>query len=202
MNSTSASAQAAREWLKKHLASKADAYKDFIANKADMQLLILSDAFPYNSGPLPPHISGIVLPLLLMWGETTIAGHHFLRRLIAGLVRSGEPVPEIWREFHAGVLAGSMVEPSPPKGRKPVTHQRDEIISLLVDILQIRFDLPRLTNATSRRGDTALEIVKNELARVLPELGNIEVDALERAIARRAAAREGDPILGIIDHRT
>ncbi|MDV7201480.1 hypothetical protein RYZ18_09090 [Roseovarius sp. 10] len=202
MNSTSASAQAAREWLKKHLASKADAYKDFIANKADMQLLILSDAFPYKSGPLPPQISGIVLPILLRWGETTIAGHHFLRRLIAGLVHSGEPVPEIWRDFHAGVIAGSLVEPSPSKGRKQVNQQRDEIISLLVDILQMRFDLPRLTNAANRTGESALEIVKDELTNVLPELGNIEVDALEQALIRRKAYHREDPILGTMNHLT
>lgn len=202
MNDKSASAQAAREWLRKHLASNADAYKDFTAKKTDIQLFILSDAYPYNSGPLPPRISGIVLLLLLQWGENTIAGHRFLRCLIAGLVRSGEAVPDIWRKFHAGVLDGSIIEPPPPRGRKSVNHQRDEIILLLVLVLQTGFALPRLTNYGSRRGDSALEIVKDELAHILPELGNIEVDALERAINRRAVARNRDPILATIDHRT
>lgn len=202
MNDESAAGQAAREWLKKQLASNADAYKDFIKNKTNIQLFILNDAFPYNSGPLPPKISGLVLPLMLTWGETTTAGHHFLRCLIAGLVRSGEPVPNLWSEFHAGVLDGSVVEPPPRRGRKSVNHQRDEIILLLLDILQVKFGLPKLANPYNRVGESALEIIQNELKSVFPELGNIEVDALRQVVTRRRKDREKDPIIGLIDHET
>ncbi len=108
MSRTSTTAQAARSWLEEHLASHTPAFKDFLADKADIRQLFLADAFRYQSRPLPPAISGIVLLLLLSWAEITVAGHHFLRRLIAGLVRGGEPVPEAWRAFHANVLDGHL----------------------------------------------------------------------------------------------
>lgn len=202
MSDKSVPAKAAREWLHNHLALNTEAYKRFIESKEDIRLLILNDAFPYNTGPLPPQISGLVLPLLLRLGETTTAGHQFLRHLIAELVRSGEPVPDIWRKFHAGVLDGSKVEPLPPRGRKPSNHKRDEVILLLLDILQIRFGLPQLANPKKRPDESALEIIKDELKSVLPGLGNIEVDALRLAITRRRKLRERDPIIGLVDHRT
>lgn len=202
MSATSTEGKAARIWLKGHLASHAQAFKGFIADKTDIRQLILADAFPYQSGPLPPNISGIVLPLMLSWAEATVAGHRFMRGLIAGLVRSGEPVPEAWREFHANVLDGTTLEPPSPKGRKAVNERRKEVISLLVTVLQIKFDLPRLSNPTNRTGDSALEIVKDELAIVCPELKVVEVDALEKTIMRRATDRIKDPIMSVMDHRT
>lgn len=195
-------AQAARVWLRKHLDANAKAFKDFLADETDIRQLVLTAAFPYQAGPLPPGISGIVLPLLLSWAETTVAGHQFLRRLIAGLVRSGEPVPDVWRGFHADVLDGTTREPPSSKGRKAVHEQRDELISLMVTILQIRFDLPRLANPANRNGESALEIVKVELAGILPDLNLIEVDALEKAIMRRAKDYKTDPILNVMGRRT
>ena len=202
MSDPATNAQAARAWLRGHLDANAQAFKDFLADKADIRQLVLTATFPYQGGPLPPEISGIVLPLLLSWAKTSVAGHQFLRGLIAGLVRSGEPVPDVWRGFHADVLDGTTREPPSPKGRKAVHEQRDELISLLVTILQIRFDLPRLANTANRNGESALEIVKVELAGVLPDLNLLEVDALEKAITRRAKNYETDPILSVISQRT
>jgi len=189
-------------WLRRHLDANAQAYKDFLADEADIRQLILTDAFPYQAGPLPPKISGIVLPLLLSWAETTVAGHQFLRRLIAGLVRSDEPVPDDWRGFHADVLDGTTREPRSPRGRKAVHERRDDLISFMVTILQSRFDLPRLANPANRNGESALEIVKVELAGILPDLNLIEVEALEKAIMRRAKEYKTDPILSVMDRRT
>jgi hypothetical protein len=195
-------AKAARAWLREHLEANAQAFKDFLSDETDIRQFILTAAFPYQAGPLPPEISGIVLPLLLSWAETTVAGHQFLRSLIAGLVRSGEPVPDALRGFHADVLDGTTREPPSAKGRKAVNERRDELIALMVTILQIRFNLPRLANPTNRNGESALEIVKVELVGVLPELNLIEVDALERAIMRRAKDYTTDPILSVMGRRT
>lgn len=202
MNGSSTDAQAARSWLRRHLASHSEAFKEFLADDTEIRQLILEDAFPYESGPLPREISGVVLPLLLHWAETTIAGHHFLRRIIAGLVRSGEPVPDDWRSFHASVLDGSTVEPPRPKGRAAANARRNELISLLVTLLQIRFNLPRLANSTSRNGDTALEIVKGELETFFTDLQMVEIDALEKALKRQGERASEDPILSVIDRRT
>lgn len=202
MSRTSTKAKAARSWLREKIASNEQAYKDFLADKSDIREQILNDLLPYQRGPLPPEIGGIILPLLLSWAETTVAGHHFLRRLIAGLVRCGEPVPEAWREFHANVLDGTTVELPSPKGRKAVNERRDEVIGLLVSVLQIQFDLPRLANGYSRSGNSALEIVKDELSSVLPSLRSVQLDALEKAILRTARDRLSDPILGVMDRRT
>jgi hypothetical protein len=202
MSQKASSAQAARQWLQEHLASHELAFKDFLADAIDIRQLVLEYEFPYQPGPLPPVLSGIVLPLLLSWAETTVAGHYFLRRIIAGLVRSSEPVPEAWRKFHGDVLDGTTLEPPSPKGRKAVHEQRNELIALLVVVLQIQFGLPRLANPTRRTGDSALEIVKDELVGLLPDLRAIEVDALERAMMRRTKDHMTDPILGVIAHRT
>ena len=202
MNRSSTNAQAAQAWLRAHLDSHSEAFKEFLADGTDIRQLILADAFPYKSGSLPPEISGIVLLLLLQWAETTIAGHHFLRRIIAGLVRSGEPVPDDWRSFHANVLDGSTVTPPPTKGRIAVNERRDGLISVLVTVLQIRFDLPRLANPTSRNGETALEIVKAELETVFTDLQMVEIDALEKALQRQEQKATVDPILSVMNRRT
>lgn len=202
MNRSSTNAQEARAWLRGLLVSHSEAFKEFREDGTDTRQLILADAFPYESGPLPREISGIVLPLLLQWAETTIGGHQFLRRIISGLVRSGEPVPDDWRSFHANVLDGSTVEPSPPKGRAAVNERRDELISFLVTLLQIRFNLPQLANPTSRNGETALEIVKAELETVFTDLQMVEIDALEKAMQRLEQKASVDPILSVMDRRT
>ena len=104
--------------------------------------------------------------------------------------------------FHANVLDGTTVEPRLPKGRKAVHERRNEIIALLVTVLQIKFGLPRLANPISRTGESALEIVKDKLVGLLPDLRAIEVDALEKAIMRRTKDHMTDPILGVMAHRT
>jgi hypothetical protein len=83
-----------------------------------------------------------------------------------------------------------------------VHERRNEIIALLVTVLQIKFGLPRLANPISRTGESALEIVKDKLVGLLPDLRAIEVDALEKAIMRRTKDHMTDPILGVMAHRT
>lgn len=191
---------AARAWLRDVLSSNKTTLQRYLHDKADPSEEVLAKVFPYQSGPLPAQLDGIALLLLLNWAETTPAGFSFLRNIIAGLVRSGQPVPEAWRDLHAGIVDGSVTAPSAGEGRHPVNQRRDELVLWLVIMMQDKFGLPRLANALSRHGASAIEIVTDELNEHLglsfPALGSIE-----KALDRREKARSADPIFRVIYNR-
>jgi hypothetical protein len=196
-----ANPKGARAWLKSHIAANRQALQDYLDSKSDLRVEFLEDAFPYHSGPLPPSLGGIASPLLLQWAETDAAGLSYLRGVMAGLVRSGEPIPELWRDLHAGILDAT-VSALPVTGRSAVYDRRDELVLLLMSCLQIRFGLPRLANRSSRNGDSAIEIVVDELKGLCTSLSMLTPDSIETAILRRTNAKLADPILGVIDRPT
>lgn len=198
---------AAREWLHRFISQNEQALKDFYGSKVDLREQLLSEAFPYKSGPLPDQFGGLACLLLLRWAETTAGGFSFLRKIIAGLVRSREPVPEEWRCLHAGIIDGTINGPETKKnGRPPINTRRDDLLLLLVMVLQENYNLPRLANRASRdnsplnsNGTSAIEIAADELKVVW---GTIEPDAIERAVNRHDDLRAVDPIISILDRRT
>ena len=191
----------ARAWLKSQIAANRQALQDFLASKSDLRAEFLEDAFPYHSGPLPPSLGGIASPLLLQWAETDAAGLSYLRGVMAGLVRSGEPIPAVWPDLHAGILDGTVSTP-PVTGRTAVNDRRDELVDLLVSYLQVEFGLSRLANRCSRHGESAIEIVVDELKGLCTSLSMLTPDSIETAILRRTNAKLADPILGVIDRPT
>ena len=191
----------ARAWLKSDITVNREALQVFLTSQSDLREEMLGNAFPYVSGPLPPELGGIVSLLLLQWAERETAGLSYLRGMMAGLVRSGEPIPEVWRELHARILDGIASVP-PVTGRTAVYDRRDELVLLLVSCLQIWFGLPRLANRCSRNSESAIEIVADELKELCPSLPMLTPDSIERAILRRANAKSSDPILGVIDQPT
>jgi hypothetical protein len=197
----SADPKDARSWLKSYIAANRQALQDYLDSKSDLRAEFLRDAFPYHSGPLPPKLGGIASLLLLQWAETDAAGLSYLRLVMAELVRSGEPIPEVWRELHADILDGTASVPS-LTGRTVVYDRRDELVLLLVSCLQIWFGLPRLANKFSRNGESAIEIVVDELKGLCTSLSMLTPDSAERAILRRARSKLTDPILGVLDQPT
>jgi hypothetical protein len=151
---------------------------------------------------LPAQLNGIASIALLHWAQTTVSGFNFLRKVIAGLVRSSQPVPEIWRNLHAGIMDGTITEPIGKKGRPVANERRDELVLLLVTMLQVQFALPRLANPTNRRGDSAIEIVKCELLASSLDLGLAALGSIERSLQRRESVRSSDTIVGVIDRQT
>jgi hypothetical protein len=191
----------ARAWLKSYISANQQTFQVFINSKSDLREEELGDAFPYVSGPLPPKLSGIASLLLLQWAETDTAGLSYLRGVMARLVRSGEPIPEVWRELHADILDGT-VSARQAKGRVSVNDRRDSLVLRLVCDLQKKFNLPRLANRYSRSGDSAIEIVASELRGLCPSLPMLTPDAIEKAILRRKHAEQVDPIMGVLIHLT
>jgi hypothetical protein len=193
-----------RAWLQGVVAANQRALERFLCSEMDLREELLDIAFPYQSGPLPPQLDGIAALALLHWAETTSAGFWFLRKVMGRLVRSGEPVPEAWRDLHAGILDGTATEPSGKKGRPSVNDRRDELIALFVTILQVQFALPRLANALNRNGESAIEIVHDELKGLCLSCGfqMPAPDSIEKAVGRRENARLADPIIGVIDNQT
>lgn len=192
---------AARDWLSGVLSVNKTTLQRYLENKADPIEEVLAELFPYQSGPLPAQLDGIALLLLLNWAEKTPAGFSFLRKIIAGLVRSGQPVPEAWRDLHAGIVDGSVTAPSAGKGRPPVNQRRDELVLLLVIMMQDQFGLPRLSNRVNRHGAGVLKIVTDELKAHLG-LRFSDLDSIDKALARRKKARAADPVIGVLDRWT
>ena len=154
---------AARAWLKRMLITNHKALENFLNSPGDLREELLDAVFPYRSGPLPAQLDGIASIALLHWAQTTASGFNLVRKVIAGLVRSSQPVPEIWRNLHAGIVDGTIKAPIGKKGRPVTNERRDELVLLLVTMLQLQFALPRLANPTNRSGESAIEIVKGEL---------------------------------------
>jgi hypothetical protein len=197
----SANPEGARAWLKSYLAANQQALEDFLNSKSDLRKEFLEGAFPYHSGPLPGELGGIATPLLLQWAETETAGLSYLRGVMAGLVRSGKPIPEVWCELHARILDGTASAPK-VKSRGSVNDRRDELVLLLVTILQSNFGLTRNSNPLSQKGESAIEIVVDELKPICRSLSMVAPSSVETAISRRAKARSVDPILAVVDQPT
>lgn len=191
----------ARAWLKNQITANRGAFHSFLGDRTDMREELLAERFPYKSGPLPPIFMGIASVLLLNLAETDRSGYAFLSKVMARLVRSGEPIPEIWREMHANILEGQATLPK-AKGRSSEHNRRNDLVLLLTTYLQQRFQLPILANKCNRNGDSAIEIVVDELGGLCPSLPMLELDSLEKAINRRKKAKLADPILGILDRPT
>lgn len=188
----------ARAWLRIIISGNKEAFEKFLNDQSDLREELLAQRFPYESGPLPPKFGGIASILLLNWAKTDIAGHSYLRKVLARLVRSGEPVPEIWRALHADIIEGAVKIPQ-AKGRRAVHNRRDELVSLLTSLLQHKFNLPLSANGLSRKGESAIEIVVNELAGLCPSIQMLELGSLEKAIQRRKQDKAADTILAILD---
>lgn len=193
---------AARAWLKRMLITNHKALENFLNSPDDLREELLDAVFPYRSGPLPAQLDGIASIALLDWAQTTASGFNFLRKVIAGLVRSSQPVPEIWRNLHAGIVDGTIKAPIGKKGRPVANERRDELVLLLVTMLQLQFALPRLANPTNRSGESAIEIVKGELLASSLELRLAALGSIERSLQRREAVRSSDTIVGVIDRQT
>jgi len=192
----------ARAWLKGEItANRVALHRLLHGNRSDMREELLAERFPYKSGPLPPIFGGIASVLLLNLAETDLSGYAFLRKVMARLVRSGEPIPEVWREMHANILEGQATLPQ-AKGRPSKHNRRNDLVLLLMSSLQKKFRLPILASKSNRNGDSAIEIVVDELGWLCPSLLMLEADSLETAVNRRKQAKLADPILGIFDRPT
>lgn len=197
----SANPKGARAWLKSHIAANREGIEHYLTNGADILEETLEDVFPYTGGALPPKLDGIASIILLEWAETDDAALRYLRRIMAGLVRSGEPVPSVWRKLHANILDGTLLV-QPSKGRRPLNERRNKLISDLVSELQRRFKVARLANRLNRKGDSALEIIVDELKGLCPSLSTVELDSIETAIIRKQNTELSDPIIGVLKRLT
>jgi hypothetical protein len=193
---------AARVWLKGKLSANKTALEGFLESRVDLREDLLDSFFPYQSGPLPAQLDGIASLLLLHWAKTTVPGFSFLRKVIARMVRNSQPVPEVWRDLHAGILDETVIAPAGKKGRPVANERRDELVLLLVTKLQVKFSLPRLANYTNRSGKSAIEMVTHELKAASLIVTFPELDSIETALLRIEAARPADPIIGTIDRQT
>ena len=194
--------EAARSWLRRQLQTNHKALENFLKSSDDLGEEFLDAAFPYRSGPLPAQLGGIASIALLHWAQTTASGLNFLRKVIAGLLRSSQPVPEIWRNLHAGIVDGTITAPIGKKGRRVANERRDELVLLLVTMLQVQFALPRLANRTNRSGESAIEIVESELLASSLEPWLPAPDSIETSLRRRETVRSSEPIVGVIDRQT
>jgi hypothetical protein len=192
---------AARAWLKSYIAENRPALVEFLNSDRALAEDHLAKAFPYEGGPLPAQLGGIVSILLLQWAETTTAGFWYLRRVMGRLVRSGEPVPELWRNLHAGILDGTITEPITKGGRGSVNERRDNLAERLAVVLKNKFGLPWENNSLNQRGQSAVSIVHAELSELAPNLSMIKPESLAKRIRDRKKDGDQDPIISLLNRR-
>lgn len=194
--------KAARAWLKGVITANQKEMKGFLEDKLDLREEFLNELFMYRSGGLTPAYEGLASLWLLELARTTPAGYNFLRKLIAELVRNRESVPEVWREMHAGILDGSNEQPGINTGRPAVHERRDELLEILIKLLQIKFGLPRLSNDLNLSGNSAIEIVFDELSPYCRSLSMVMPKSVEMSVRRGEIKKSADPILRIINRPT
>src|SRR5690554_4668917 len=120
MSGSQSDPNAARARLQRVVENNGAAMEDFLSDPRELTEAHLELRFPYR-GPAPYEFAGLPAMLLIQWAEDDIGAFNFLRRVIGHMIRTGQRVPEVWRDFHAGLVEGNVTQPAPERsGRKSV----------------------------------------------------------------------------------
>jgi hypothetical protein len=189
----------AKQWLLGHVASHKETITAFLRGDGHANLTeeVLERRLPYGPNVTDDNFLGIVPMLLKIWAEEHPAAFHFLRKVIAHKIRVDAPIRGEWRDFHAGIVDGTILPPRGKKGRPAVYERRDELLRQVVAKLEVNFGLVRLSNPLNRNGESAIEIVKEVFEELCPGLNMVELKSIEQAISRKTGSRNS--IIAIFD---
>ena len=160
--------------------------------------LILSEVERYNLNG-KPDLRGIAGPIIDKLFREAPGGEIAARRYLAECIASGHGVPmeleRLCRELLLNKPIGKSSKASPTKrGPKNKNGRRDLLIWLLMKVLQANFDISKRSNDAREDDpdfpDSALEIIRDELSKVDPEIGKISLKRLHNAAQEFASNYE------------
>ncbi len=160
--------------------------------------LILSEVERYNFDG-KPDLRGIAGPIIDKIFREAPGGKIAARRYLAECIASGHGVPEeleqLWRELLLNKpIEKSSKESCTKRGPKYKNGRRDLLIWLLMKVLQANFDISKRSNDAREDDpdfpDSAIEIIRDELSKVDPEIGKISLKRLHNAAQEFASNYE------------
>ena len=160
--------------------------------------LILSEVEKYKLNG-KPDLRGIAGPIIDKIFREAPGGEIAARRYLAECIASGHGVPmqleQLCRELLLNKPIGKSSKVSRTKrGPKNKNGRRDLLIWLLMKVLQANFDISKRSNDAREDDpdfpDSALEIIRDELSIVDPEIGKISLKRLHNAALKFAANNE------------
>lgn len=157
--------------------------------------LILSEVERYNLHS-KPDLRGLTAPYIESLFRNLPGGELAARRYLAECIASGHGVPRQLGQLCQELLLDKPKPNASPAKRGPKTRnaRRDLLIWLLIRVLQANFDISKRSNDAREDDpdfpDSALEIIRDELSTVDPEIGKISLKRLHNAALKFAANNE------------
>ena len=143
-----------------------------------------------------PDLRGLAGPYIERIFREAPGGELAARLYLAKCIASGHGVPkqleQMCSELLLGKPIGGIANPARARrGPKSRNARRDLLIWTLIRVLQVHFGLTKRTNDARADdfdfADSALEIIRDELAIVDPEIGKISLKRLHNAAQKFAA---------------
>ncbi len=143
-----------------------------------------------------PDLRGLAGPYIERIFREAPGGELAARQYLAKCIASGHGVPRQLEQLCSELLLERPIgaNSTPARSRRgPQTRnaRRDLLIWMLIKVLQVHFGLTKRTNDARADdfdvADSALEIIRDELAIVDPEIGKISLKRLHNAAQKFAA---------------
>ena len=146
-----------------------------------------------------PDLRGLAGPYIERLFREAPGGELAARQFLADCISSGHGVPKQLGQLCRELLLGRPIGESSfterlKRGPKTRNVRRDYLVWLLTKVLQNNFRLSKRSNDAREDDpdfpDSALEIIRDELATVDPEIGKISLKRLHNAAQKFAADNE------------
>lgn len=157
--------------------------------------LILSEVEKFHLND-EPDLRGLAGPYIERIFREAPGGEMAARQYLAKCIASGHGVPRQLEQLCSELLLdkaiGGNSDPARSRrGPKTQNARRDLLIWMLIRVLQVHFGLTKRTNDAREDdpdfADSALEIIRDELAILDPEIGKVTLKRLHNAAQKFAA---------------
>ena len=157
--------------------------------------LILSEVEKYKLSS-KPDLRGLTGPYIEALFRNLPGGEIAARRYLVECIASGHVVPKQFEHLCIDLLLNKPIgksskESCTKRGPKYKNGRRDLLIWLLMKVLQANYDISKRSNDAREDDpdfpDSALEIIRDEISKVDPEIGKISLKRLHNAAEKFAA---------------
>lgn len=202
MSHSHENADKARQFIKDYIRTGSDVIEEWLSADGSVdavgeELILLSlDRYRLNGKYDLPGLAGPYVEGLFRYAP---GGHSAAIKTISSIIEAGEQVPAALFSIHLDLIRGipldsakkSSVKKLGPKSR---IGRRDALLSILLAVIKAQFNISLFRNdAFSGDSDTppyAMEIIKEELLPMMPDLEDVSIKSLEDGVRRFEAAHQ------------
>ena len=202
MSHSHENADKVRQFIKEYIRTGSDFMEEWLRGDGSVEavgeeLIIYSlDRYRLNGKYDLPGLAGPYVEDLFRYAP---GGHAAAVKTISSIIEAGEQVPTALFSIHLDLIRGipldsakkSSVKKLGPKSR---IGRRDALLSILLAVIKAQFNISLFRNdAFSGDSDTppyAMEIIKEELLPMMPDLEDVSIKSLEDGVRRFEAAHQ------------